>query len=436
MSAVQAPAEVHQPEASARDRTRQALDFAHDLLLRPAVTTADLPDLLAGLARAYDGRGAGLAALVAGVPVLKERAPAGGAAPRWPWEDHADFLADEPHGPRTFGGPAGSVLAAAADRDGDLRWLVWLEADAGRTWTDGEHSALKLAAELLPRTLAVEVDATPWTQTLEQKRWQRRLEELAGVTGRLAHDFGNVLTGVLGFTELALTQLAPGATAHRHLSEVQQAARQGAQMIQKLSFFSRRRPLPQRSVPLRAVLAEEKVRVQRSWAPGVVLDLDVAEPLPDVALDIESLRQVVGQLLDNAYEAIRAEGRVTLRARRVDLAADECPGLIGSPAPGPAVELTVSDTGAGISPEVRRRLLTEVFVTSKAGHRGLGLAVVYGILKTYGGGFRMGPGPDGGTTARVFLPPAAARRPAGRRRPSEPEAPYRSEPYGENRADP
>src|SRR5262249_52435278 len=131
-----------------------------------------------------------------------------------------------------------------APASGEL--LLWLEADAGRLWSAGEAAALALAAQAFARLAGTaEARLTPWAQALERARGgprlQDRLEDAARLTGKLAHDFGNVLTGILGFTELSLSQIPADALPHRYVKEVWQAAHQGAQWIQKLQQFSRRR---------------------------------------------------------------------------------------------------------------------------------------------------------------------------------------------------
>jgi signal transduction histidine kinase len=116
------------------------------------------------------------------------------------------------------------------------------------------------------------------------------------------------------------------------------------------------------------------------------------------------LRQVLGQVLDNAGEAVRGPGTVTVAARTTVLTAADCLDLFGNARPGPHVEVTVTDTGVGLSPEARRRLLRDVFFSTKPQQRGLGLAIVYGLLHTLQGGFRLDGTPAGGTAVRLLLP--------------------------------
>jgi CheY-like chemotaxis protein len=129
-------------------------------------------------------------------------------------------------------------------------------------------------------------------------------------------------------------------------------------------------------------------------------------------LDAEALGHVCEQLLTNAREALRGPGKITVAARPARLTASECLHFLGSVGPGDHLAVSITDTGCGITAETRQRLHREVFVTTKAGHRGLGLAVVYGILHSNRGGFRLEPGPAGGTVVRVAIPIATAAVPA------------------------
>jgi CheY-like chemotaxis protein len=137
----------------------------------------------------------------------------------------------------------------------------------------------------------------------------------------------------------------------------------------------------------------------------------VDDSLPKLAIEPEALRQALSQLADNAHEAITDRGVVTLTARAVELSAADCLELLGSPRPGRHLEIAVSDTGCGLPAELRGRPYPEVFFSTKPRHRGLGLAIVQGVMQTFRGGWRFGPHPELGTTARLFVPALATEQP-------------------------
>jgi signal transduction histidine kinase/CheY-like chemotaxis protein len=398
------------------DRSRALLDLAHRLLIRPE-DGPGLDELLADLARAGGADAAGLALLPGdGVPEVRQRVPAGGpAAPpgRWPWEEQPDLPARlrdlatalpvrTAHGVRW--------LVAAPGQPGQASWLLWLEAAGGRDWGAAEAAALALAGQVLLRQAQAGAGA-PWARQLDRAACQRRLEDAAVIVRRLAHDFGNVLTSILGFTELSLNQAPRGSPLHNYLQEVYRGTQQGAELTNRLRLFSRRGPAPAVATPLQPVVAAEADRLRADWGPDVRLEVRLPGDLPPVGMEPDLLRQALLALLENAREAIAGKGTVTVTAVVTELSAAGCLDLLGSPRPGPCVEVTVGDTGCGLGPEARR-LLAEPFVTTKPRHRGLGLATVYGLAQAHRGGFCLEPGPGDGAVARLYLPLAAAAPPA------------------------
>lgn len=251
---------------------------------------------------------------------------------------------------------------------------------------------------------AVEGTSCSFASTLDRARVQQRLEDTALVVARLSHNFGNVLTGILGFTELALAQIAPDSPAFPQIQEVYQSAQRGVEFLNQLNVFSRRTPKQSRPAFLVAVVAEEASRLRAAWAEAVKLQVSVPADLPPVTLDGTALRQVLTALLDNARQAIPTKGEVVLTARRLEAGVNDCLDLLGDPRPGPCVRLTVSDNGIGFSPEAQRRVFAEPFFSTKPRHRGMGLVSVYGLLRTCGGGFRLEHGAKAGTTVHVHLP--------------------------------
>jgi signal transduction histidine kinase len=240
---------------------------------------------------------------------------------------------------------------------------------------------------------------------LERAQLQQRLHDCAVMAGRVAHAFDNILTGILGFAELTLSQLPPGSTQYRYLEEVIQAAQQGAHLTQQLHNYSRCGTVTPGPVSLSQVLAEEEARLRSLLGSAVALQVSLAANLPPVAIGPDALRQVLCHLLDNAREAVTA-GSIKVSARPVELTAPKCQEYLGDPVPGPYVEVTIVDDGAGLSAEARRRFTVNPFVTTKTRHQGLGLAVASRILFGHRGGIHMGPAPEKGTVVRVVLPVA------------------------------
>jgi signal transduction histidine kinase/ActR/RegA family two-component response regulator len=400
------PGGNHASALTPQDRSRSLLAFVHQRLLAQPGDGPSLVDLLTELARAGGAEAAGLATLSADATLaVCQRVPLGGppAPPaRWPWEVQPDLLE---HLRAAAAGlalqtPEGTNwLFAVSSLPGQGFGLLWLERPAAHNWEPAEGAALTLVGHALLRNSS----AGAWGPQLEGALRQQRLEDVAGIVRRLAHDFGNVLTSILGFTELSLGQVPAGSPIHGYLREVHRGTEQGADLTARLRHFSRRGPAPQAATPLAVVLESEAERLRAAWGDAVRLQLLLPSELPPVRMDPELLRQTLLPVLENAREAIASEGTIIVTARATELGPAGCLDLLGNSRPGPCVELTVTDSGGGISPEARA-CLGEPFFTTKPRHRGLGLAVLYGLLHVHRGGFRLEPALGGGTTARLYLP--------------------------------
>lgn len=238
-------------------------------------------------------------------------------------------------------------------------------------------------------------------------RFEERLEDATAIAGRLAHAFDNVLTGIVGFAELTLGLTSTDSAPHQYVSEVLRAAQLGVQFTQQLHALSRCSSAGNGPTALGLVVADEEMRLLQTVKPVVRVQFALPAELPAVALDADALRQLLGNLLDNAVESLLSEGAVTTTARQTEITSGA--DWFANPAPGAYVEIAVADTGSGLSAEARQRLFVEPFFTTKPRHRGLGLPVVCRIVSTHQGGFRLEPGAKGGTVARVLLPAASGQ---------------------------
>lgn len=395
---------------AAIDSSRSALEFVHRLLTAPNTAQPNLFDLLGELAAGFAAPAAGLAMLPEGVPLHIHPAPAGGAPTEvaLPWREQPSLIEQSLRArtamtiPRSAGGSYLLSVFGTPEHGGSL---LWLEDGERAQWSAGEASALLLAGQVLTRRLAGEEALPRWAEQLDRSVRQQRLEAAASLVRRLAHDFGNILTGILGFSELALTQqLSTHSPLHAYLTEVYRSAQNGAQYTNQLRLFARRQATTSRSCNLTAALVEEEKRLRPSLGAEVCLDIDVPPDLPAVALDAEPLRQLLGIVLDNAREAIAGTGVITVSARTVQVSAAETRDLFGDVRPGTHLEITVADTGSGLPPDVRRQLFTDPFFTTKARKKGFGLAIAYGIVSAHRGGLELFPRSEGGVLVRIVLP--------------------------------
>ncbi len=383
------------------DRSRPGLEFVHLLLVQGQTVERTLEVLLRDLATALGAAHAGLADLGAGTPLART----GSTTP--PWVAHPELLrqvAKAPAGVALRYGGASWLAAAAEDAEG-AGCLLWLEADEARGWTTAEAGILALAAQMLAQRGARPEDA----RRARQAAWLRReqqMEQAAAATRRVAHDYGNILTGILGFTELIQAELPEDHPLAPHLAEVYRAAQAGAHLTNQLRLYSRRSWPACAGSKVATALAAEERRLRDKFGEKTRLEILLPADLPPVAVGVEPLRSLLAPLLDNAVEA--AESTVRVTARPVTLGPDDCADLIGTASPGAYVEVAVEDDGAGLEADVVERLLTEPFFSTKPRRGGLGLGVTRGILHCHRGGLALAPGPAGGTAARVWLPVGTA----------------------------
>jgi signal transduction histidine kinase len=373
--------------------------YLGEVLARDDATPAET--ILRELTRQFDVHGAGIAFLghtpVSEPQYWAQEAP--GAD--FPWRNDPSVITTlTERGEAAMQDAAGSwLLWYAAPGGAADPGVLWLNDGPARSWSETDAAALALVGQALRRTGLL--GRSPG-------QMNEQLGQAAHVASRLSHDFGNLLTGILGFTELALAQASAGTLTHRYLSEVWDVARGGADWLKKLNLFCRRQAFEYMPTGLPGALAEEEARL----GPGR-WRADVPADLPALACDGESLRQALAQVLQNAREATSGGGPITLTARALDLDAAQGRVLLGSPPAGRYVEITVADSGPGLGAEVRGRLFNDLFFSSKPRHRGLGLMATYGILRRFGGGLGIGPGAGGGTEVRLYFPAAPEPVPAG-----------------------
>jgi signal transduction histidine kinase len=238
------------------------------------------------------------------------------------------------------------------------------------------------------------------TGEVERLLQERTLEAIERLASGVAHKFNNLLQVIQGYAELGLITLESSHSVHGNLARIKEAAQRAAALVQGLVAFSRRQAGRRRPVDLNLFLAQLGGRLQRIVPSGVELHVSPAAERMRVLADAASLEQVLMHLVINACEAMPQGGSVALEAHLMrETAADIAPEL----APGTYVRVSVSDTGVGIDPGIMGQIF-EPFFTTKDTASGLGLAVVWGVVKQHGGRVDVSSQPGRGTTVRIYLP--------------------------------
>jgi signal transduction histidine kinase/CheY-like chemotaxis protein len=246
-----------------------------------------------------------------------------------------------------------------------------------------------------------------------QLQQSQKIEALGRLAGGVAHDFNNLLTVISGYSEIVLAKLNETDPLRGKLHEIRKASGRAASLTQQLLAFSRKQVLEPKVLGLNEVVAGVEKMLERLIGEDLDLRTALRPDLDRVKADPGQIEQVLLNLSVNARDAMSGGGELTIETAnvRVDAASPPFPGM----GPGRYVRLSVRDTGCGMDEETRRRIFEPFFTTKGPGRgTGLGMAMVYGIVKQSGGWITVDSEPGRGTTIDVYLPSVEA--------PADPEA--------------
>ena len=241
-------------------------------------------------------------------------------------------------------------------------------------------------------------------RTQAQLLQAQKMEAIGQLAGGIAHDFDNLLTSIGGFAELLLWKAPQGSQQHRDLHQIKIAAERATALTRQLRLFTRQEQGEHRPVQLNSVVGETRDLLGHSIPKGITIELRLEPELWTVEADPSQISQVLMNLCLNARDAMPDGGTLTLETRNVTLDEEQAQAILAA-RPGRYVHLSVSDTGCGMSPKVEARLFEPFFTTKEAGKgTGLGLAVVYGIVKGHNGFISVRSEIGRGSTFRIYLP--------------------------------
>jgi PAS domain S-box-containing protein len=247
-------------------------------------------------------------------------------------------------------------------------------------------------------------DLTEQNRLHEQLVQAQKIEAVGQLAGGVAHEFNNLLTIIIGRTQLLLSRLAPAEAWRQDIELIQCSASQGAALTQQLLTFSRKQPIHLRVVDLNAVVAEMSTLLQQLIGEHIHVATVLDPRLGRVRSDPGQLSQVLVNLALNARDAMPRGGHLTFETANVDVDGANHPASPGMPS-GPYVRLAVRDTGCGMDATTQSHLFEPFFTTKEVGKgTGLGLAMVYGIIVQSGGHIEVDSVPWHGTVFTLFLP--------------------------------
>jgi PAS domain S-box-containing protein len=238
-------------------------------------------------------------------------------------------------------------------------------------------------------------------------REARRMEALGTLAGGIAHDFNNILAAIRGSVQLAKAELHGHLAAGRSLEQIEKSASRALDLVRQILTFSRGQKNERNAQDLSAAAAEAVQILRAALPPAVVIHTRFEPRLPLVRTSLTAVHQIVMNLGVNAAHAMSNAGRLDVEVGSVDVSdnlAEQVPGLVA----GPAVRLSVRDSGCGMDRSTLQRIF-EPFYSTKGPDigSGLGLSVVYGIVKEHGGAVDVDSAPGRGTEFRIYFPVAA-----------------------------
>jgi PAS domain S-box-containing protein len=296
--------------------------------------------------------------------------------------------------------------------DGEYRWLI--DHGVPRFASGGDFSGY----------IGSCIDITDLKRAQEEAVAGQKLEALGVLANGIAHDFNNLLGSALTHSELAQAKLAENTTPEKELRQIQRLAVRGAEIVRQLMMFAGSETDSVEFEDISAIVSEMAELLKVSISKHAVLITELGRELPKVQGRPAQLRQIVMNLVTNASEAIgECDGVIRVSTRRLRAGAAAAGGD-AKLAAEEYVELEVSDTGGGMSPETKNRLF-EPFFTTKSIGRGMGLTTVNRIVQRHAGSIEVQSELGRGTTIRILLPSATGRLPYPQR-PLEPEKPTKA----------
>ena len=262
---------------------------------------------------------------------------------------------------------------------------------------------------VVARDMTTQIAAETERQEIEERlRHTQKLESLGVLAGGVAHDFNNILAGILGNADLAMTRLAPASEVRDFLTRIASASVQASALCTQLLDYAGKSSSRFEPTDVSSVIDHMMRIVAVTISKKAVVERHLDETLPSVMADAGQLGQVFLNLVTNASEALGEDaGTIAIRTGLLSPTRDELDGyVLGNVCePGNYVYVEIQDSGVGMTPDQRSRMFDPFFTTKFTG-RGLGLATVLGIVRSHAGAIQIGTSQGGGTSIRVLFPVA------------------------------
>ena len=239
---------------------------------------------------------------------------------------------------------------------------------------------------------------------LNQLLQSQKMDAVGQLAGGIAHDFNNLLTIISGNADLMLMNCPKDSLYQSNIDQIKKASDKAAALTRQLLTFSRKQIIQPKITSLNILVTNIKKMLQRLISEDIRLDTELAENLPMIKADEGQIEQVLMNMVVNARDAMPDGGAISIKTCLFTMN-ETNDGLAAKATPGNYIQLTISDTGTGIPPEILQHIFEPFFTTKESGKgTGLGLAVIYGIIEQHKGWIDVDTEPGKGSSFHVYLP--------------------------------
>ncbi|MEW6518041.1 MAG: response regulator [Thermodesulfobacteriota bacterium] len=256
-------------------------------------------------------------------------------------------------------------------------------------------------------------DITKQKELETHLRQAQKLEAIGTLAGGIAHDFNNILTAILGYADLVRMNAPENATIHSDIQQIHKAGMRAKELVRQILTFSRQAEEVHQPVKIQHIIKEALKLLRASIPASIEIRRKINEDCQAIMADATGIHQIIMNLCTNSYHAMRDTGGVIeISLKTMELDSQEINRRSLDLQPGQYAQLSISDTGCGMDKPTMERIFDPYFTTKNKGEgSGLGLAVVYGIVKGYGGAISVASMPEKGTTFTLHFPVAERGNP-------------------------
>jgi PAS domain S-box-containing protein len=282
--------------------------------------------------------------------------------------------------------------------------------DKSTIWAETKISFLYDDNDTLAGLLGVTRDITEKMQLQHQFFQAQKMESIGTLAGGIAHDFNNLLGGIMGYASLMKSEFEEDRMFFRYAETIEKSAKRAGELTSQLLAFARGGKYEPKIVNLNNIVEETLELIERTFDKSIEIDVHLGESIPTVEADAGQMQQVIMNLCVNARDAMDNAGKLTIETREETVASQQT-GEQMEMEPGSYVVLSIADTGMGMDDRTLKRIFEPFYTTKEKGKgTGLGLAMVYGVMKNHGGHVNVSTEPGVGTTFDIYIP--ASGKPA------------------------